>query len=136
MKEVCIISKNSITLSKKYGLNPAIPSCFWCGELKNEIALFGKLGGRGQDLEAPKGAILDYEPCDACKEARKRGFTLMEASQEPVYDGFPEIQSGIYPTGRWCVIKQEAAERMFSDFLNDANALFVDHEIFAEIVSE
>jgi hypothetical protein len=115
-------------------VNPTIPSCFWCGKLKNEIALFGKYGGQGQDLEAPMGVILDYEPCDECKENRKLGVTLMEVSERPVHEGFPEIQNGIYPTGRWCVIKHETAERMFSGFLNDKNALFIDCDIFDQIV--
>lgn len=80
------------------------------------------------------GVILDYEPCDECKENRKLGVTLMEVSEYPVHEGFPEIQNGIYPTGRWCVIKHEAAERMFSGFLNDKDALFVDRGIYDQVV--
>lgn len=76
------------------------------------------------------GVVLDYEPCDECKENRKLGVTLMEVSEEPMFDGFPEIQNGIYPTGRWCVIKKEAAERMFSGYLNEKNALFIDRELY------
>lgn len=80
------------------------------------------------------GVVLDYEPCDECVENRKLGVTLMEVRDEPVFDGFPEIQNGIYPTGRWCVIKHEAAERMFSGFLNDKDALFVDRGIYDQVV--
>lgn len=80
------------------------------------------------------GVILDYEPCEECKENRKLGVTLMEVSERPVHEGFPEIQNGIYPTGRWCVIKHEAAERMFSGFLNDKDALFVDRGIYDQVV--
>ena len=80
------------------------------------------------------GVVLDYEPCDECKENRKLGVTLMEVSEYPIYEGFPEIQNGIYPTGRWCVIKHEAVERMFSGFLNDKNALFIDQEIYDYVV--
>ncbi len=80
------------------------------------------------------GVILDYEPCGECKENRKLGVTLMEVSERPVHEGYPEIQNGIYPTGRWCVIKHEAAERMFSGFLNDKDALFVDCGIYDQVV--
>ena len=80
------------------------------------------------------GVILDYEPCEECKKNRKLGVTLMEVSERPVHEGFPEIQNGIYPTGRWCVIKHEAAERMFSGFLNDKDALFVDRGIYDQVI--
>jgi hypothetical protein len=80
------------------------------------------------------GVVLDYEPCDECKENRKLGVTLMEVSEDPVLDGFPEIQNGIYPTGRWCVIRKEAADRMFEGFLDEKNALFVDQEIYDYVV--
>ena len=54
-----------IKISPKYGVNPTIPVCFFCGEPKNEIALMGKMKG---DIEAPKNMVLDYEPCEHCKE--------------------------------------------------------------------
>ena len=80
------------------------------------------------------GIVLDYEPCDQCKENRKLGVTLMEVVDHPLSDTQPEIQNGIYPTGKWCVIKKEAADRMFSGYLNDKNALFVDQEIYTSIM--
>ena len=36
------MSRN-IILSPKYGVNPTIPVCFWCGEQKPEIALMGRV---------------------------------------------------------------------------------------------
>ena len=76
------------------------------------------------------GVVLDYEPCNECIENRKLGVTLMEVCDEPVLDGFPEIQNGIYPTGRWCVIRKEVANRMFDGFLDEKNALFIDRELY------
>ena len=102
--------------------------------MKNEIALLGKLGGRGQDLEAPMGVLLDYEPCSECLENRKLGVTLMEVTTNENFDNQPEIQNGIYPTGKWCVVKREAAERMFSGYLNDKNALLIDRKIYSMVV--
>lgn len=53
----------SIKISKKYGVNPTIPVCFFCGEQKNEVALLGHIGDyrKGEDIEAPRYAVLDYE---------------------------------------------------------------------------
>jgi len=110
-----------------------IPRCFWCGKLKNEIALFGKYGGGGEDLEAPMGVFLDYEPCDECVENQKLGVTLIEATGKPNFENQPEIQNGIFPTGKWCVIRRDAAERIFSDQLNRKDKVFVDQELFETI---
>lgn len=35
---------SSIKVSPKYGVNPTIPVCFFCGKPKNEIALMGEDG--------------------------------------------------------------------------------------------
>ena len=115
-------------------MNPTIPRCFWCGKLKNEIALLGKYDGRGKDLEAPMGIFLDYGPCDKCKENQKLGVTLMEVTDEPNFENQPEIQNGIYPTGKWCVIRREAAERMFRGYLNWKDKIFVDQEVYETIM--
>ena len=51
-----------IRLSKKYGLNPAIPHCFYCNEAKKEVILAGAFGG---GKEAPRAAVWDLLPSDA-----------------------------------------------------------------------
>ena len=68
---------DSITISKKHGVNPSINTCFWCGGDKN-IILFGKLPN---DAEAPRNVCMDYQPCDKCKsqDAFKR-----------IFDGIPD----------------------------------------------
>lgn len=122
----------SIRLSKKYGVNPTIPVCFWCGKEKNEIALMGHIGDRrkGEDIEAPKNMILDYEPCEDCRKNMNLGVTVMEVSYVPIREGFPPIQDDLYPTGRWCVIREEAADRIFGDNLNGQNKVFVDQDVY------
>ena len=35
--------ENDILLSPKYGVNPTMPVCFWCGEDRGEIALLGRI---------------------------------------------------------------------------------------------
>ena len=68
---------DSIKLSPKYGVNPTIPVCFFCGKPKNEVALLGKMGGKGEDIEAPMHMVIDYEPCDECKANMDMGITIM-----------------------------------------------------------
>ena len=96
-----------IPLSPKHGLNPTIPICFWCGEEKNEIALMGRIGDarKGEDFEAPMHAVLDYEPCDKCREKMSLGFTMIEATHTPNPTTKVQMQPGVYPTGRYAVIK-------------------------------
>ena len=109
------MSKNDIKLSPKHGLNPTIPICFFCGETKNEIALLGRIGDgrKGEDIQAPMKMILDYEPCDKCKEIFAQGVLLVEVTRFPNAQGQPEIQKDAYPTGRHCVVKPEALNGNF-----------------------
>ena len=110
----------SIRLSPKHGLNPTLPICFFCGEEKGEIALMGymnpdkKRGKYAEDVEAPKHMILDYEPCDKCKEAMSKGITMIGVSKSAP-DGRPQIAHGMYPTGAWCVVSEDFIRRTISD---------------------
>lgn len=104
-----------VKLSPKYGVNPTIPICFWCGEERGEVALMGHIGNarRHEDVEAPMHVVIDYEPCAKCKEHMALGFTIMEATTAPNSSTSVPIQKGFYPTGRYVVVKPEAAERVF-----------------------
>lgn len=103
-----------LRLHSKHGLNPTIPTCFWCGKDKNEIALLGaKYPG-----EAPMHMVVDYQPCEDCQAKMAQGVTLIEASPRP-RGNQPAIQKGAYPTGRWWVITHEAARRIFDVTVQD-----------------
>ena len=119
---------NSIKLSPKYGVNPAMTTCFWCGK-ETGIALCGRISGgeRGGDYEAPRYVFGGYEPCDECREKMGLGVTMIEADTWPVFEGQPEIQEGIYPTSRWVVIRPDAAKRIFNC---DSDKAFCDRETF------
>ena len=102
---------SSIRLSKKHGLNPTLGVCFFCGEDTNEMALLGALKG---DAEAPKRMVLSYQPCDKCLEIWQKGVPVIEATL--TNNGSMPISKTpdgeFYPTGKWCVVLQEAAERI------------------------
>lgn len=99
---------SSIKLSEKYGVNPTIPVCFFCGEEKNEVALLGKITDKHtrEEIEAPMKMVLDYEPCDKCKEQWSKGVAIIEVTKNDL--GRPEIAPNAQPTGRIVVLKPEA----------------------------
>lgn len=123
------MSKN-IKLSPKHGLNPCIPVCFFCGKDRNEIVLMGKIGR--EDREAPMKAILDYEPCDDCKEKFAQGVLLIEVDDCPNMPGQRMIAENAYPTGRHVVVKPEA---LIGDFKAGSSALVLKHD-FEEMFSD
>lgn len=130
---------NGIKLSPKYGVNPTIPVCFWCGKEKNEIALMGHVGDgrKHEDFEMPMHAVIDYEPCGHCMEMMSAGFTVMESTSRPNSITSVEFQRGVYPTGRFVVLKPEAAQRISDGLDTSANKAFLDRSVFEQMfVSE
>jgi hypothetical protein len=117
----------SIRLSQKYGVNPAIPLCFYCNEPKNEIILAGAFGGK----EAPRNAVWDRVPCDKCQEWMKQGILFISTK-----DG--ESGDNPYRTGGWCVIKEEAVKGFVTnpDVLNSilkARVAFIEDKTWDAI---
>ena len=124
---------SSIRLSPKHGLNPTIPVCFFCGQEKNELVLLGKMPAKKHtantawgtkstvvddpDPKAPMHAVIDYEPCDACKQAMARGNALIGVVDHPRADGQPPIASDgrqdLYPTGQFMVINDHGIQGIF-----------------------
>ena len=130
---------NNIKLSPKHGLNPTIPVCAWCGEPKNEIALMGQIGDRrkGEDLEAPKNCVLDYEPCDHCKEQWSQGVAILEATTKRPEPYRPPMKQencvDIYPTMRMVVIRAESASQIFGQEMSAGQKILLEDEAFEQI---
>ena len=138
-----------ITLSPKHGVNPTIPICFWCGKEKNEIALMGLVkerdpqtgAVRGSDVKMPMHVILDYEPCDCCKEQFSKGVQLIECSYSRP-DERPALSKDenyreVYPTGRTVVLTEEAAQRIFKidkSMLEAGKKLCLPEEVFNQFM--
>jgi len=102
----------------------------------NMLVLFGRLPN---DREAGMhcGAI-SYEPCDKCKGHWAQGITLIEAGMSPQSENQPEMQKGVYPTGRFLVLKPDAVEQIFppdaaADVLKH-RMCFMDFETFDKFV--
>lgn len=121
---------SSIKLSPKHGVNPSIPTCFWCGETKNEIVLFGRLKG---DREAGMHCgVLDYNPCDKCQAGMDSGITLIECTTNPTIQNQREIQEGYYPTGAYAVITEDAVKRIFNNMHSHVTAMLKHRKAFVE----
>ena len=134
------MAKNSITLSKKYGVNPTIPVCFFCGQPRNEVALLGKLK---DDKEASMHMIIDYEPCDECKEKMSYGVTLIGVTDIQPEDNRPPVKAtnlekDLYPTGSWRVITVDAFCEIFEieDRESVPNAIYLDQELLNKFLEE
>lgn len=139
-----------IEISPKHGLNPTIPVCFWCGKEKNEIALLGRIREktknryganvtkRDSDIEAPRRMVIDYEPCDECQKMWDRGVVVFEAQEMPTMPNQPEIQNGIYPTGRLVVVTVEGADRVLPQHApwSKGQKVFVDSTVFSHFLPE
>lgn len=126
-----------IRVSKKWGVNPTIPVCFWCGEEKDEIALLGKLKG---DIEAPHRMWIpgDYEPCDSCKSKFEKGIVLIEADTKPIINENQPPYYGAYPTGHYMVIKEEAFKKIFNEDIYEQASknkmCFIDKETAEQLM--
>lgn len=113
-----------IRLSEAHGVNPSLSQCFFCGDTKNEILLFGRLPG---DKEAPKRACYDKEPCDKCKGHMEQGIMFISVKEND-----PE-----YRTGKICVIKEEAVRNMLKEpmlgHVLKVRACFISDETWAAV---
>ncbi len=98
--------------------------------------MLGKLPG---DAEAPRSTWLigDYEPCDACKELRKQGIDLIEATDHPIAHPKQPAWYGAYPTGRHMILKENAIRAIFApevaDDLCKQRIGFMDQEPFTNL---
>ena len=110
------MSRKGIRISPKHGLNPSLDKCFWCGKHKGVI-LVGKIGK--MDQEAPREMVIDLEPCDDCKKRFAEGIHVIEATEDGTHlsnnRNFQMNAVGgkvLYPTGRWCILKEGAIKNM------------------------
>jgi hypothetical protein len=119
-------------------IGAVIPICFFCEKPKNEVALLQTTSP--DDL--PMHAALDYEPCDECRDKWSKGIALIEARETPMADGQLPMKGNIkgqdtsvYPTGRWVVMRTEAARDLFQphdivDEVLDKGRALIDTDVF------
>ena len=119
--------KGEIRLSPAYGVNPAIPRCFYCLEDKNEVILAGMMFGSGsREIKAPQGKVWDKIPCDKCQDYMKQGIILISVDEAKSKDDLDNP----WRTGGWVVVsedfvKRELRPQEFVDGLLKKRAAFV-----------
>lgn len=111
----------SIRISPKHGVNPMVMLCFYCNK-PSGAALLGHVTQRDErgvitdrDVEAPRRAVVDRQPCDKCVEHMKIGIILIS-----IRDG--GTRENPYRTGGWVVVTEEAFNRWFAN-ADNANPL-------------
>ena len=109
-------------LHKKYGLNPTITQCFFCGKDKNEIVLLGT----AYKNQAPMHMIIDKEPCEECKKYMKMGIMLVSVKDNT-------NQENPYRTGKIAVITEQAAKKIFGDSIGKSRFAFVEDKAWEKI---
>lgn len=145
------MAKDSIELSPKHGLNPTIKMCFYCGEESGEIAIMGRIREKGangkpikdSDVEAPRQMLLDYQPCEKCKEKLKDKFLIYRT--EPAEGRLPVFARDRIATA-YVGIPKEKAKEFLDDCLNiseeekehviEKNGLMLDNEGFDLLFKE
>ncbi len=93
------MTKNSIKLSPKHGVNPSVLHCICCGK-DYGIAMLGKLKG---DKEAPRDIYQGL--CDQCQGVIDQGGAMI------IEVGDGETGSNPYRTGRLVGVSRDFKDR-------------------------
>lgn len=136
---------NNVKLSPTHGVNPSIPICFWCGKEKNQVALLGKIDKK--DSEAPKRIIMDYEPCNECKELFSKGIQVIGVSEKPIMENmFPimvQEDKEFFPTGAMFLSSKEWTKAFLEennpemvDMVMEKQVMLMDNEIVEELIKQ
>jgi len=112
---------NSIQLSQKHGVNPALMQCFYC--MKDVgVALMGRINALSakamreagllhdrdsEDPEAPRKVCLDKRPCNECAEYMRQGIIFISVDESRSDD-----KQNPYRSGGWAVVSEAFVRRM------------------------
>lgn len=99
-----------ITLSKEYGINPSVDTCFICGKETN-LVLFGTSykDENGKTAEAPRN-VCTGQLCDDCQKVIDEGGIFFIEVTDGEFGNCP------WRTGQIGALKEEAVQRMFPNF--------------------
>jgi len=115
----------SIPISKKWGLNCSIDSCFVCGTETNIVIFGDKYRDKdGKKAQAPMKICTGKSLCPRCKKALDEGGVFIiecRADSDP---------KNPYRTGRLVAITKEAADRMIP---NHAPINFMADDVFEKL---
>lgn len=145
---------DSIKLSPKYGLNPTIPVCFWCGKEKGDIALMGRVrkketrpttyGGTStrvvdDDVQMPMNVCLDTVPCEECAEKWALGIPVIRASSmrdDKCMEVISADGSKVYLDGRYSVVTTEAFARIFGQERSKGQPIYLEDKAYDKLFKD
>jgi hypothetical protein len=90
--------------------------CFWCKQQIGE--------GEGDPIYA------NYEYCDDCQKHIDKGITIVQV--EETQNGNPPIKDDLYPNGKWVVITEKSAKKLFEKWVALPEALVTRHVFMNE----
>ena len=98
--------------------------CFWCVKGREKILASG-----GTNTNA-----FTYAPCPACKKMWDEGIVLLEVLNQSNW--LPPIDNNAWPTGRWVVVSETVAKKLFKpkkilDIVLKNRKAFVDSQVWA-----
>ena len=121
-----------------------MPICFWCTKETGKPVQLPEVNGK----IPPKKAILNYEPCDACKTIFDQGIHIIGVVNKPLVETMPPIMKDgeveLYPTGSFFVasetwtreiLSKNRKEEMIEDVLK-RKVLMMPEEVVSQIIAE
>lgn len=121
-----------------------MPICFWCTKETGKPVMLSEVNGK----KPPLKAILNYEPCESCKDMFSRGIHVIGVVTEPLAETIPPIMKdgniALYPTGSFFVatpewttqmLKTNDKQEMIQDVLSH-KVLMMPEEIVSQIIKE
>lgn len=101
---------SNIRISKQFGINPSVDTCFVCGK-ETDVVLFGTSykDKNGKAAKAPS-RVCTGGLCGTCQKVIDEGGIFFIA----VKDG--ESGNNPWRTGQIIAVKEEAVQRMFPNF--------------------
>lgn len=125
----------ALNLHPKFGVNPTIDTCFWCGNSKGVALMGNNYRPHDKPEEAPQQLVLDYNECPNCATEWARGTAIIEVSPQPLHNGQGAIshQGDVqyYPTGRVCIVTSSWAIEALD---TDATRVLVSIENFSQLL--
>ena len=124
--------------------NKCMPICFWCTKETGKYVTLKQI----DDNPVPKKAILNYEPCDNCKELFSKGIHIIGVSEKQIVEDMMPIAKdndvSLYPTGSFFVANQEWVEQMLKannredilEYTLEKKVLMIPEEIISKIIEE
>ena len=116
-------------MSDKLGVALVNHICFLCGEKTEEIVLNTVLTEKNaEEVKALHGKTVGHNICKTCEEALKIGIGIIEVDESKTTN----IKNP-WRTGRICVIREEAFDKIFKEVDKSKRIIYLPIEVSNQI---